>query len=419
MSALGEVPEDLDFTFPSVRVLTEEEKSKLSSDTMASLVALGNAGYLTKPQVLKEIKQQSDVTGFGTNVTDEDIEAAERDEDMGLGGLGEMAGGGPETEPSPDTPGGAPTQAADEWSESDHPREKGGENGGQFTSGSGGGSSAPAKGQGALAPAPADRKKWPEHIKSLKLPPAWTDVRVSDDPKADLLAVGKDAKGRSQYVYSERFQNSQAEAKFARIKELDSKFGSIRKQNKSLQQSSAAREKDNADCAALIMAMGIRPGSESDTKAKVKAYGATTLEGRHVVEKGGAVYLEFTGKKGVAISLPVGDPKLAESLKERASRAGQGGKLFPNASEKTLLNHTHTLDGGGFKTKDFRTLLATRWASEQVKLGQPPKNEREYKKRVLDVAKHVSANLGNTPTVALQSYINPAVFAPWRSAIAA
>jgi len=101
MSALGEVPEDLDFTFPSVRVLTEEEKSKLSSDTMASLVALGNAGYLTKPQVLKEIKQQSDVTGFGTNVTDEDIETAERDEDMGLGGLGELAGGGPEEQAEP------------------------------------------------------------------------------------------------------------------------------------------------------------------------------------------------------------------------------------------------------------------------------------------------------------------------------
>lgn len=85
MSALGEVPDDLDFTFPSVRVLTEEEKSKLSSDTMASIVALGNAGYLTKVQALKEIKQQSDVTGFGTNITDEDIEQAERDEDMGLG----------------------------------------------------------------------------------------------------------------------------------------------------------------------------------------------------------------------------------------------------------------------------------------------------------------------------------------------
>ena len=98
MSALGEVPDDLDFSFPSVRVLTEEEKSKLSSDTMASIVALGNAEYLTKVQALKEIKQQSDVTGFGTNITDEDIERAERDEDMGFGGVGELAGGGAESE---------------------------------------------------------------------------------------------------------------------------------------------------------------------------------------------------------------------------------------------------------------------------------------------------------------------------------
>ena len=42
-------------------------------------------------------------------------------------------------------------------------------------------------------------------------------------------------------------------------------------------------------------------------------------------------------------------------------------------------------------------------------------NEKEYKKAVKFVATAVSKKLGNTPTIALQSYINPATFAAWRA----
>ena len=87
MSELGEVPDDLDLTFPSVRVLTEEEKADLGSKMVSNVVALVNAGIMTKAQAMKEIKQSSDVTGFGTNYTDEDIDEAEKSEDL----MGELA----------------------------------------------------------------------------------------------------------------------------------------------------------------------------------------------------------------------------------------------------------------------------------------------------------------------------------------
>jgi len=48
---------------------------------------------------------------------------------------------------------------------------------------------------------------------------------------------------------------------------------------------------------------------------------------------------------------------------------------------------------------------------------EAPINEKEYKKKVKEVAKQVSAKLGNTPTVALQSYISPVVFAEWKARI--
>lgn len=63
----------------------------------------------------------------------------------------------------------------------------------------------------------------------LKLPPAWKDVRISEDTQADLLAVGKDSKGRPQYVYSEKFKESQSAEKFGRIRVLTQEYPAIEK----------------------------------------------------------------------------------------------------------------------------------------------------------------------------------------------
>jgi DNA topoisomerase IB len=258
----------------------------------------------------------------------------------------------------------------------------------------------------------------PEHISKLKIPPAWTDVEIDTRPDAKVLVIGKDAKGRTQSIYSAEHTSQAAQAKFSRIKELNDKFDSIVKQNEEAMKSDDQRIKDTAECLDLIMKMGVRPGSETDTGGASKAYGATTLQGRHVVRtEAGSVYLRFIGKKGVKLSLKVNDPKLAAMLEARSEKAGERGKLFPETSDKILLDHTHSLDGGGFKTKDMRTRLGTSLAQEAVDaVKKPPTNMKEYKKAVREVAKKVSDALGNTPTIALQSYISPTVFAAWKIA---
>ena len=38
-------------------------------------------------------------------------------------------------------------------------------------------------------------------IRALVLPPAWTDVWISTDPRSHLQATGRDAAGRKQYRY--------------------------------------------------------------------------------------------------------------------------------------------------------------------------------------------------------------------------
>jgi DNA topoisomerase-1 len=263
----------------------------------------------------------------------------------------------------------------------------------------------------------ADGKPLPDHIQKLGLPPAWSDVKFNPEPDGALLAQGKDAKGRVQSVYSEAFSKTQAEAKFRRIEELHEKFDEIKTQNAKNQKSKDPKVKASADCLAMIMAMGIRPGSDDDTKAKVKAFGATMLQSNHLVKTKDGLFLKFVGKDGVNLNLPVTDPALAKMLVARAKEAGPEGRLFDTNAGR-LLDYTHTLDGGGFKVKDFRTNLGCKTAMEEIGKMPVPTNEKEYKAAVRAVAVKVSSILGNTPTIALQSYIAPELFSEWKMASA-
>lgn len=74
MSELGEVPDDLDLNFPSIRVLDEKEKAELAKSVADTTTVYLNGGIMSPRTVAKEVKQSSDITGIGTNITDEDIE---------------------------------------------------------------------------------------------------------------------------------------------------------------------------------------------------------------------------------------------------------------------------------------------------------------------------------------------------------
>jgi DNA topoisomerase-1 len=95
---------------------------------------------------------------------------------------------------------------------------------------------------------------------------------------------------------------------------------------------------------------------------------------------------------------------------------GKDGKLF-STDASSLRDYVHGKDGGSFKPKDFRTAKASETAVAEIKKMPMPKSEKEYKASVRKIAKFVSDRLGNTPTVALQSYIPPTVFSGWRASL--
>src|SRR4051794_39147418 len=54
-------------------------------------------------------------------------------------------------------------------------------------------------------------------IKSLAIPPAWTDVWISPLANGHIQATGRDEKGRKQYRYHTRWREVRDEAKYGRM----------------------------------------------------------------------------------------------------------------------------------------------------------------------------------------------------------
>jgi DNA topoisomerase IB len=249
--------------------------------------------------------------------------------------------------------------------------------------------------------------------RARKVPPGWKNVIVSNDPEAPLQTVGIDGKGRVQRRYSADFTENQAAAKFARVQALHDVIEDL--------DTALAKHfmlSDTAMALMLIRRMGMRPGSEDDTKTEHKAHGATNLRAEHVTISKGVAKFDFVGKEGVRIRLESDDPQIVAGLKKRLSRLQPGDRLFKTDESKVgkfLKQHTSQ----DFMPKDLRTYLANVIATNVVTAMDAPLNRRQFASFRKRVAEAVSAQLGNKPEMALKSYINPTVFGLWEDALVA
>jgi DNA topoisomerase I len=67
-------------------------------------------------------------------------------------------------------------------------------------------------------------------IKSLVIPPAWTDVWICSHPKGHLQVTGRDAKGRKQGRYHLRWREVRDETKYEHMLAFGASLPTIRKQ---------------------------------------------------------------------------------------------------------------------------------------------------------------------------------------------
>ncbi len=238
------------------------------------------------------------------------------------------------------------------------------------------------------------------------IPQAWVDVFINEDPDAELIVIGYDYQDRPQSLYSSAHTLKAAAAKQDRNIEL---LKYLPKLDAGI--SADWPTSDSAKALLLIRVTGMRPGSTSDTKARVQAYGATTLLAKHITINQNSVTIDFIGKGGKSIRLNITDPETIEMLTMAKGSKKGNTRIFPDVTEASVRSAMHRHAPKDFMIKDLRTVRANELALRELKkIKTPPTTLKEFMKMRLEIAKVVSAQLGNTPAMALKSYINPTVF---------
>ena len=236
-----------------------------------------------------------------------------------------------------------------------------------------------------------------------KVPPAWTNVQISKNPGAKVQATGFDSKGRKVFIYSAKFVGKRKVAKFNRLKNFMKDYPKLMER--------IEKDKSKNEEAAvlyLISQTGFRIGSDQETKAKVKAYGASTLKHSHVKVSGNKLSFDFVGKKGVHITKTIANDWLANKL-GKISRDPEE-KLFDTDDYRIRKYLSSIPHGHKYNVKDFRTHLGTSIALKVMKKLPKPDSKSAFRKFRNAVGDKVAKTLGNTRTIALNSYVAPECF---------
>src|SRR4026209_3030135 len=146
-----------------------------------------------------------------------------------------------------------------------------------------------------------------DRIRSLAIPPAYTDVWICPSPQGHLQATGRDARRRKQYRYHPRWREVRDETKFGRVLAFSEDLPRIRRRVQSdLGKQGLSREKVLATVVRLLDCTGIRIGNDEYARSN-RSFGLTTLQDRHVEISGSNIEFEFRGKSGKAHSVSLSD----------------------------------------------------------------------------------------------------------------
>jgi DNA topoisomerase-1 len=140
-----------------------------------------------------------------------------------------------------------------------------------------------------------------EKIKLLKIPPAYDNVTIINNPK--IIAFGYDSKNRKQVLYNPKFIAKQNAKKYDKISASIKFFSKLKKKIATdLGGSSGSGDEKTLAIAViltLIFTCGFRIGNKKYEKEN-NSVGLTTLKYKHLkFEKNNKILIDFIGKKGV------------------------------------------------------------------------------------------------------------------------
>jgi len=263
---------------------------------------------------------------------------------------------------------------------------------------------------------PVRNKETLGRIRSLVIPPAWTDVWICSSPRGHLQATGRDARGRKQYRYHPKWREVRDGSKYERVIAFGHALPHVRRRTDAdLRREGLPREKVLAAVVRLLEKTFIRVGNDEYARDN-RSFGLTTMRDGHVRISGSTVRFIFRGKAGVEHALALDDRRLAKIVKQCRDLPGQ--ELFQYKDEHGTVVDIGSADvnaylkeitGEEFTSKDFRTWAGTVLASQLLREYEHVDSEARAKKNVVAAIEQVAKQLGNTRAVCRKCYVHPAV----------
>jgi DNA topoisomerase-1 len=253
-------------------------------------------------------------------------------------------------------------------------------------------------------------------IKSLAIPPAWTNVWICPWANGHLQATGRDAKGRKQHRYHPRWREVRDQTKYDRMIAFAHVLPKIRARvEQDLALPGLPRAKVIATVVKLLETTLIRVGNEEYAREN-KSFGLTTMREQHVEVNGAKIRFAFRGKSGVKFDLDVKDRRLAKIVQRCQDLPGQ--ELFRyvdddgdlrNVTSSDVNEYLQEITQEDFTAKDFRTWAGTVLAARALRELEHFDSQAEAKRNVVSAIESVAKKLGNTRAVCRKCYIHPAV----------
>jgi len=255
-----------------------------------------------------------------------------------------------------------------------------------------------------------------ERIRSLAIPPAWTEVWISPNPSGHIQAVGRDQRGRKQYRYHARWKATRDSFKYDRLIAFGRALPRLRRRiERDLARRGLPREKVLAAVVRVMEITLIRVGNKEYARQN-RSFGLTTLRDRHAHIGGGKAIFEFRGKSGKVHRTGFRDRRLARIVKACQDLPGQ--HLFQYLDEDGQRHAVESADvnryiretmGEDFSAKDIRTWAGTLSAARALIMQEPCASAAQAKRTINTCVKAVAGVLGNTAAVCRAAYIHPAV----------
>jgi DNA topoisomerase I len=253
-------------------------------------------------------------------------------------------------------------------------------------------------------------------IKRLAIPPAYTDVWICPASNGHIQATGRDARGRKQYRYHERWRGVRDENKYERIVIFGQALPKIRRRvSKDLSLPGLPRNKVLATVVQLLERTFIRVGNEEYAREN-KSFGLTTMKDRHLDVKGSKLCFRFRGKSGIKHEVDIQDRRIAKIVSKVQDLPGQN--LFQYVDDKGDVGDITSEDvnlylceitGEDFTAKDFRTWAGTVLAAMALSAVGAFETKKQAKANIKNAISAVAKILGNTPAICRKCYVHPAV----------